>query len=249
MSDQTATGVDTARAYLAQDLEALHKQRRLSAILGIILVILVVCYMTWLWSAVRYITKPDNLASAMSGYVEVSLPDWKRSANAVVKDDAPKVAKYIGDSVVRELPTVLRDAVEKMVMEYAAEISDTAAKHLQAAFEGVVAGATAELRQAAASGIEEEQAAILARALDHQLERAAKEAAESPFEENLLTKLEKSQKALANLNDKLEKLLDPKSQPETRRGKLERRFVLTFWKFMQQENPDLRVRDEGKKGN
>lgn len=248
MSPNAVTGAETARQYLVHDFEALHKQRKTTTIVGIILVILVLCYMTWLWSAVRYITKPDNLASAMAGYVEVSLPDWKRSANAVVREDAPKVAKFIGDSVVRELPKVLRDAIEKMVMEYSEDIATTATKHLATAFEGVVVGAREELKQAASTGVEEDQALILSRALDHQLDKAAKEATDNPFEEPLLVKLEKSQKALANLNDKLEKLLDPKREPDTRRGKLERRFVLTFWKFMQQENPDLRVHEDAQKG-
>lgn len=233
----------SARDYLVSDFQALHKQRRNVAIGSIVLVLVVFGYMTWLWSAVRYIVQPDNLASAMAGFVETSLPDWKRSAKAVVKEEAPKVAKFMGDAVVTQLPPVLRTAVETMVMEYTVEIAGIATKNLNDAFEDMLTGAKEQLRQAATSGVEEEQSAIMARALDQQIEKASKADTANPFEEPLALKLEKSQQALTKLNDKLEKLLDPKHEPDTRRGKLERRFMVTFWRFMQQENPDLRVHE------
>lgn len=239
MSESTVT----ARDYLAQDFTSLHKQRKRTAITGIVLVVLVFAYMTWLYGAVRHMTKPDNLADAMAGYVEVSLPDWKRAAKNVVQTEAPRVARYVGDTVVRELPAVLRTAIESMVIEYTNDIAQTAAKHLEAAFVELVVGARDELKQAAESGIEEDQAALMARALDHQLQRAAKQTSSNPFEESVLVKLEKSQKALESLNNRLEKLLAPDHEPVSRRAKLERRFIMTFWKFMQQENPDLRAQE------
>ncbi|MBM4344321.1 MAG: hypothetical protein FJ100_13205 [Deltaproteobacteria bacterium] len=233
---------ENARDYLVADFHALHSQRKRTVIVGAVLLVLVFGYMTWLLSAVRHITKPDNLADALAGYVEVSLPDWKRSAKTVVQTEAPRVARFMGDTVVRELPPVLRLAIENMVLEYTKDIADTAAKQLQAAFTELVIGAREELAQAAQSGNEQDQAVLMAKALDRQLDKALqkKESRNDPFEETVLVKLEKSQKALASLNDRLDKLLDPKHEPNTRRGKLERRFILTFWKFMQQENPDLR---------
>ncbi len=233
----------SARDYLVNDFKSLHKQRRNVAIGSIVLVVVVFGYMTWLWSAVRYIVQPDNLASAMAGYVETSLPDWKRSAKAVVKEEAPKLAKFMGNAVVTDLPPVLRTAIENMVMEYTAEIAGIATKNLNSAFEDMLTGAKEQLRQAATSGVEEEQAAIMARALDQQIDKASKAESANPFDEQLALKLEKSQQALTKLNDKLERLLDPKREPDTRRGKLERRFMVTFWRFMQQENPDLRVKE------
>jgi len=243
MTDATIT----ARDYLARDYVALHGQRKLSAIVGIVLIVVVFGYMTWLYAAVRNITKPDNLASAMTGFVEASLPDWKRSAKGVITSEAPRIARYVGDTVVRELPAVLRAAIEGMVIEYTKDIADSAAHHLEAAYVEVITGARDELKRAVVSGVEQDQALILSHALDHQLERAAKGTSNNPFEESVLVKLEKSQKALTNLNDRLEKMLAPGHEPTTRRGKLERRFILTFWKFMQQENSDLRV-DDAKAG-
>ncbi len=236
------TQAQTARDYLVADYQALHGQRKRTVIIGALLVVLVFGYMTWLLSAVRHITKPDNLADALAGYVEVSLPDWKRSAKSVVQTEAPRVARFMGDTVVRELPPVLRLAIENMVLEYTKDIAETATKQLNLVFAEMVTGAREELAQAAQTGSQQEQALIMAKALDRHMQQALakKEARNDPFEETALVKLEKSQKALASLNQRLEHLLDPKQEPTTRRGKLERRFIMTFWKFMQQENPDLR---------
>ena len=239
---------ENARDYLVQDFLTLHKQRKRTAIMGIALVVLVFCYMTWLSMAISHMTKPENLADAMAGYVEVSLPDWKRSAKSVVQDEAPRVAHYVGETVVRELPPVLRTAIENMVTQYTSEIAETAVKHLDAAFTDLVSGAKEELRQAADMGLDNDQAALMVKALDRQLQRAEADASKNPFDETVLQKLHKSQKALASLNDRLEKLLAPGHEPDTRRGKLERRFIMTFWRFMQQESPDLRVKDGGKAG-
>ncbi len=236
------TQAQSARDYLVADYNALHGQRKRTVIVGALLVVLVFGYMTWLLSAVRHITKPDNLADALAGYVEVSLPDWKRSAKSVVTTEAPRVARFMGDTVVRELPPVLRLAIENMVLEYTKDIAETAAKQLQAAFTELVIGAREELAQAAQTGSQQDQALLMAKALDRQMDKALqkKDSVSNPYEETVLVKLEKSQKALASLNERLDKLLDPKHEPTSRRGKLERRFIMTFWKFMQQENPDLR---------
>lgn len=238
----------TARDYLAKDFASLHSQRKRTTIIGALLIVLVFGYMTWLLGAVKHMTKPENLADAMAGYVEVSLPDWKRSAKNVVATESPRVARYIGDTVVRELPPILRTAIENMVMQYTTDISDTAAKQLEAAFTELVVGARDELAQAAATGVQETQEALAARALDHQLEKAMKQKDNGVgvVEESVIVKLEKSQRALTSLNDRLEKLLDPHHEPETRRGKMERRFIMTFWRFMQQESPDLRIKENGK---
>ncbi|MSQ83877.1 MAG: hypothetical protein EXR77_13495 [Myxococcales bacterium] len=248
MSTSETTADSGARAYLVLDFAALHRQRKRTVIVGALLIVLVFGYMTWLLSAVRHITKPQNLADAMAGFVEVSLPDWKRSAKSLIETESPRIARFMGDTVVRELPPVLRLAIENMVLEYTKDISDTAAKQLEAAFMELVVGARDELAQAAASGNEQDQAMLMARALDHQFDRALrqKDSATNPMEESMLVKLEKSQKALASLNDRLEKLLDPKSEPTTKRSKMERRFIMTFWKFMQQENSDLRIGPDGK---
>ncbi len=243
----TPAAAQTARDYLQTDFLTLHRQRKRTAILSIVLVLLVFCYMTWLYSAVRHMTQPDNLADAMAGFVEVSLPDWKRSAKNVIQTEAPRVARYVGDTVVRELPPVLRTAIETMVVQYTQDIAETAVKHLDAAFADLVSGAREELKQAAETGLDQDQAALMAKALDRQLQRAAAEESKNPFDESVLEKLHKSQKALASLNDRLDKLLAPGHEPQTRRGKLERRFIMTFWRFMQQENPDLRIK-EGKSG-
>lgn len=238
--------MSTARTYLQADFERLFGQRKRTAILSVVLIVFAFGYLTWLLSAVRDLTKPDNLAATASGFIQASLPDAEKSVSGVIAVQAPQVARFMGNTVVTQLPPVLRSALEEMVLQYTRDIAEVAVTHLDSAYRELLVGIRTDLAAVAQNKSEQDQAERLAGAMTRALERAAKgEVKGDPFDESLMTKLEKSGRALASLNDRLAQVLTPGKGPETRRGKLERRFITTFWRFMQQDNPDLNAKPDG----
>lgn len=237
------------RGHLEAEVGKLHGERRMGLIIGLILTVIVGGYMTWLDHQVSYWSQPVNLVMTASGMLESNIPAMKSSAKALIRKEAPELTRYVGETVSREVPVLVRNMIEQAVSDYTTQLARLAVVKYTEAFEAVIQGARGDLQQAVTTDVNAERDRLVVQAIEKQLETAIKNVNGGKLsEEPLFKKLEDSHVALANLNKRLAKIADSKPNKLGRRDKLTRRFLGTFWRFVQQENPDVNVK-EPVKGN
>jgi hypothetical protein len=229
------------RHHLTGEVAKLHTQRKRLAITGVALIVLVFGYMTWLYAQVSYFSKPDNLATMAEGFVIASLPEAERATENMIKTEVPRLVKFLGDTVVREVPTKLRQELERMVLDYSRTLAMYAVKQFNEAFEALLIGAREDIDRAIKTEVDSERVVLVANAVQKQVELAVtKVKATDVGDEPLFVKLEQSHKALVNLNVRLQKLAE-RTDNAPHKEQLERRFISAFWRFAQQQNPEIKA--------
>lgn len=237
------------RSHLESEVVRLHKERRSGLIFGALMVLLVAGYMTWLDRQFVYWTKPDNMAMTAAGLVEAYIPSMKRSASETVRTEAPALARYVGDSVSAEVPRLVREMIASMVSQYSDRLADYAVDRYTDAFKSIIDGARTDIAKAIATDSNQEQERLVVVAIEKQIDLMSKQVAEGSLTQDPLYKqIEQSHQALANLNGRLGKLIAKSDKSATRKDKLTKRFLGTFWRFVQQENPDVKASDSPKAG-
>ncbi len=246
MTDTTHAAATVLRAHLEGEVTRLHRERRNGLIFGGLAVLLVILYSLWISAQATYWSRPDNLALTAAGLVEAYIPSMKRAAVETVQREAPALAIYVGDQVSSEVPRLIREMVSAIITEYAEKLTDFAATKYVEAFATLIQETRAELQQAVAAEAPAEQELLVAKALERQFQAMGKKVEEGELQSDpLFVQIEKSHQALANLNKRLQKLISQDDRNVPRKDKLTKRFLGTFWRFVQQENPDVKVEGDG----
>lgn len=233
------------RSHLETEVVRLHKERRTNLIVGVLMILIVAGYMTWLDRQFTYWTKPDNLAMTAAGLVEAYIPSMKRSAAETVRTEAPALARYVGDSVSAEVPRLVRSMIGTMVGQYSDKLADYAVDRYTEAFKAVIDGARTDIAKAIETDSNQEQERLVVVAIEKQIDLASKQVQEGSLSSDpLYVQIEQSHMALANLNKRLQGLISKSERDASRKDKLTKRFLGTFWRFVQQENPDVKATDE-----
>lgn len=230
------------RGHLEAEVLRLHKARRTTLIASIVVVLIVLAYTSWMYSMVRYFTKPENLAMTVSGLVESQIPNLKHSVSTAIKTQAPSLAKHIGHLIRDEVPAQLRKLVETAADDAANQVAREAAKSYTAALNGVVRDAKAEIAEAVAAKTDEDQRLALFAAVQKQMDTAMKSKdTESVDHEGVFAKLQKAGDTLVRINKKLTLYAGTDDAKLTRNDKQTKRFISTFWRYVQQEYPDAKA--------
>ena len=236
------------RAHLEGEVKRLHGERKMGLIIGIIVVLAVFGYMTWISSVVSHWSKPQNLVMVASGIVESNLPDMERSAVAFVKTEAPKLARHIGQQVNREVPKLVRNMIEKTIDQYAGQLAKYAVAKYGEAFDAVVKGAHGDIERAVAENADQARVTLLVNAIQKQVETAQRNLNGGSLKNDpIFQKLEESHRALQNLDKRLQMMSKKGSKKRDRREQLTHRFLGSFWRYVQQQKPDVRIEDDPKK--
>lgn len=238
------TDSNVLRGHIESEVTKLYGQRRMGLIVGAILALIVCLYMTWLDRQVTYWSQPANLVMTASGLIEGNIPSMKSSAKAMIRTEAPKLTRYVGDTVSREVPVLVRNMIERTVAEYTGKLARFAVDKYSEAFQAVIEGARGDLQQAVSTDVDAERDRHMVQAIEKQLETAITNVSGGKLADDpLFVQLEQSHVALANLNKRLAKMAAGKPDKLGRRDKLTKRFLGTFWRFVQQENPDVKSVD------
>jgi hypothetical protein len=230
------------RSHIEAEATRLHKERRSGLIFGVIVILVVAGYMTWLDRQAAYWSQPENLALTATGLVEAYIPSMKRAASDTIRAEAPALARYVGDSVSSEVPRLVRGMVSAMVSQYADKLADYAVDKYTEAFAAVIDGARTDIAKAIETDSNQEQERLIVVAIEKQVDVMAKHVEEGSLAADpLYVQIEKSHHALASLNKRLQKLVAQDDKKATRKDQLTKRFLGTFWRFVQQENPDVKA--------
>ena len=138
---------------LVDELEKVHKTTRITYIVMAVLVLFVLCYVSWLGSQVKLLLDPEGLALTASGLAIESAPDIGEQLEATLVDGAPDIANWLSEQIVSAIPAFrvyIEEQVGPVVDETAAEMVGAAVVSLsKKANDGALEGkATAELANA-----------------------------------------------------------------------------------------------------
>ena len=233
------------RSHLEGEVTRLHGERKMSLIVGVVLILIVIVYMTWLDRQVAYWAQPQNLVMAASGIVESNLPEMKKSAAALIKKQAPEVARDIGKQVSREVPKLVRNMIEKTIDQYTGQLARFAVDKYSEAFEAILEGAHGDIERAVAENADQERVQLLVKAIEKQFETAQRNVNGGKLKEDpLFQKLDESHRALQMLNKRLQMMTKQKDHSGDRRADLNKRFIGSFWRYIQQNRPDVNAVDK-----
>lgn len=232
------------RSHLEGEVKRLHGERKMGVIVGILLVVVVCVYMTWLDRQVAYWAQPQNLVLTASGIVESNLPEMKKSAAALIRKQAPEVARDIGKQVSREVPKLVRNMIEKTIDQYAGQLTHFAVDKYTEAFAAILKGAHGDIERAVVENADQERVQLLVKAIEKQFETAQRNVSGGKLDDDpLFKKLEDSHRALQMLNKRLELMAKKSDHSDDRRGDLNKRFIGSFWRYIQQNRPDVNAVD------
>ncbi|GEM_PF-2995864 len=228
------------RSHLEGEVKKLHKERKMGTIIGILLVVVVFAYMTWIDRQVAKWSQPQNLVMAASGIVESNLPGMKRSMAALIKKQAPEVARDIGKQVSREVPKLVRNMIEKTIDDYTTKLATYAVDKYSEAFEAIMKGAHGDIERAVAENADQERVQLLVRAIEKQVQTAQRNMSGGSLKDDpIFKKLEDSHLALEGFNKRLRGMARQQDKSGDRREQLTKRFIGTFWRYIQQNRPDV----------
>ncbi|HAN30448.1 MAG TPA: hypothetical protein DCQ06_02520, partial [Myxococcales bacterium] len=145
------------RSHLESEVLNLHKTRRNGLIVGIILIVVVFGYMSWINSKWNYVTQPSNLAQFSAGVVLDNLPALRMGAEEMLTKQAPALAQYVGDTVSHEAPKLIGGMVSSMVTQYTGKLAGFAADKYSDAFKAIIEGAKTDIAKAVATENNEAQ--------------------------------------------------------------------------------------------
>ena len=230
------------RSHLEAEVKALYTTRRNTLIVAIVTILVVLSYTTWLYSMVRHFTKPENLALLVSGAVEGQIPGLKQSTSAALKAQAPALAKHLGTVIRTDVPVQMRKLVEGASTDAAGQVAKEAGKSYLTILNAVIKDAKADVAEAVTAKSDEEARAALFTALQAHIDTALKEKDASGMDnEAVFDKLERAGETLVRINHKLEVYAGTDDKKLTAKDKKTKRFIGTFWRFVQQEYPDARA--------
>jgi hypothetical protein len=233
------------RSHLEGEVTRLHGERKMGVIVGVLLVVIVIAYMSWLDRQVAYWAQPQNLVMAASGIIESNLPEMKKSMAALVRKQAPEVARDIGQQVSREVPKLVRNMIEKTIDQYTGKLTKFAIDKYGEAFEAILKGAHGDIKRAVAEDADQERVLLLVKAIEKQFQEAQRDVNGGKLgEDPIFQKLEESHRALQMLNKRLKMMAQQKDHSADRRSDLNKRFIGSFWRYIQQNRPDVNVDDK-----
>lgn len=233
------------RSHLESEVTRLHGERKMGLIVGCLLIVIVIIYMTWLDRQVAYWAQPQNLVMAASGIVESNLPEMKKSAEALIKKQAPEVARDIGQQVSREVPKLVRNMIEKTIDQYAGQLTKFAVEKYSEAFAAILEGAHGDIERAVAENADQARVQLLVKAIEKQFETAQRNINGGSLKDDpIFKKLDESHRALQMLNKRLEMMAKNQDHTGDRRADLNKRFIGSFWRYIQQNRPDVNAVDK-----
>ena len=234
MSDQVL------RNHLEAEVMRLHKERRNGLLAGAITILIVLGYMSWINSKWSYVTKPSNVAQFSAGIVLDSLPALRTGTEKMLTQQAPQLAKYVGDTVTEQVPKLVSQMVGSLVTRYTASLSRFAVDKYTEAFKSIVANTKRDIAKAVASDSNDVQELAVVAAIEKQVTAlGTRVQAGELTTDPLFKQIKEGHVALAQLNERLRKVIAQDDKKANRKDKLTKRFLGTFWRFVQQENPDI----------
>ena len=232
----------TLRGHLEGEVLRLHTARRNMTIASALLIFVVLVYTTWLYSFIRTITKPENLALAVSGMIESQIPSLKQSISTTLKAEAPALARHLGSVLRNDVPAQLKAAVETAATDASIQVAKEAANQYREALAAVIEGAKGEIADAVAAPNEEEATAALFQAVQKHMDAAMKKQDEHDLaKDGVFAKLEQAGRTLIKINEKLSKYAGTDDAKLTEKDRKTKRFLSTFWRYVQQEYPDAKI--------
>jgi len=227
------------RAYVEDNIKGKHGRRRNATVVGLIMNILVLGYLSWMHSQVSYVTQPDNLVAAASGLVIGNIPTMKQSAVAAIKVEAPNVATFVADAIRNEVPGMIRGQLEAMILEYTTALAGYAAEQYNTSFAEIIDLAEPEIKKAIVAKSDSERDIVVMQFLDKQVDVAVKNLnGKEPGNDPTLSKINASHSALVALNKRVKDVTGSGGNAP-RKTQLEKRFLYTLWRFIQNEYPDI----------
>lgn len=236
------TTATTLRGHLEGEVLRLHTARRNLAISSALVILVVLVYTTWLYSTIRGFTKPQSLALAVSGMVESQIPSLKQSISTTLKAEAPALARHLGSVLRNDVPAQLKAAVETAATDAATQVAKEAANQYRDALAAVIEGAKGDIADAVAAPNQEEANAALFQAVQKHMDAAMKKQDEHDLaKDGVFVKLEQAGRTLIKINEKLAKYAGTDDAKLSEKDRKTKRFLSTFWRYVQQEYPDAKV--------
>ena len=230
----------TLRKYVEEQVRAKHSRRRTTFIVGIVLNLFVFGYMYFIHTQVTYITQPDNLVAAASGLISSNIPNMKASAVAAIKEESPAVATFLADAIRNEVPRLLREQLETMVIEYTTGLAGYAAEQYTASFSAILDIAEPEIKKAIDATTDAEREIVVMQFLEKQVDVAVADMAKrNEGEDPVLSKLDASHTALVTLNKRVADVTSKGEATGNKKAALEKKFLYTLWRFIQKEYPGI----------
>lgn len=142
----------------AYQLSRLQHGKKVSVIVGIVLLAVVIIYFGWITAKVKSLVEPQGLAMILRQQIEQRLPEAKQQATALLIKNAPVYADQLEAKTLQVLPAV-RIAAQKNIDGLVDTSIEAAQKHAQAVMNQFITKNKKALDEAkrAAQSLEDQQ--------------------------------------------------------------------------------------------
>lgn len=117
-----ADNVNNELAHIERKLDTQHsqlkRQQTLSLVVGVVLLIIVVIYMSWIGGYIRQMTEPEDLSMIAADYVTENLPEARKAVAQEAKANLPKWLDQAVNEVINTGMPQARQYIEEESLRY-----------------------------------------------------------------------------------------------------------------------------------
>lgn len=118
MADETKTQENELKQFLNEEIDRNKKTIRTTWIVGVIVVLLVACYMSGTVILVRSMLEPMTAARMIGEQIELNLPLVLGETETALRSQGPVLASMLSRSVMDALPAVRREGERQIDLSY-----------------------------------------------------------------------------------------------------------------------------------
>jgi hypothetical protein len=217
---------------LQQELDKAERSLRNTLIAMGIVSVVVMGYFGWMRSQLAELLEPENVAEFVVNETRRSLPGASQALRDNLKSGAPDVVKFVMSSVLDGVLPMVQKELRSNLESYSTEVATLGTNGMLEVFREVVRTHKDELMSA-----EPADSDTIALALAGHIERELDAKMTDAQGETVKAKLDQSVVALERINDQLERM--SKGRHLSREDELGKRFITTWWTFLDQNKGEL----------
>lgn len=228
MDDETKTEENELKQFLNEEIDRNKKAIRTTGIVGLIVILLVACYMFGTVILVRSMLEPMTAARMIGEQIELNLPSVLNETEQALQLHAPVLANTLSQSVMDALPKVRREA-EKQIDSSYQELLPLIRQEMLSTFHTYVNDHREEITDYYETQKSPDFAKFFVDEVISEMTGSLnRELRQDSRGRDLVHVQVASLNALKEVNEELSRLLQMKPEEMTRSERLQRRLIVTW---------------------
>lgn len=219
----------------------LDKSFKITLIAGAIIAVVIVIYLSVLYSNFKSVIEAENLADFVSSEISSRIPDVGNKIEDHLKQEAPRIVGAVKDLVIKDGLPIIRNVLQEQIVDFSKDFIGTAPQLLnEELYSSVVRYNKAGILEALAKEGAMDDPAYLA-SLERKFAAELDKNLKKESKDQVSTDLQESLKAVSNITQQLKRLSEKKGL--SRAEALMKELITSWWTILDAEKDKISPED------